>query len=204
METRKERREFFRVDGRVFLYYRKLSKDEKKGLLQGHLIDEEPPVTTIRREGNEEKAATQSRSFDDFDLEELRTRLQRLEEKLDLIIQELSTNRPEEEDVHFEPCFVNISGSGMRLPTRERFDVGDCLEIRVLLPIMPNRPIRLLGEVVHVMDSPERIRKIGRNQIYGTGVQFISLLEEDRQRIVQYTFHRQASEIRDLRSNLPS
>jgi hypothetical protein len=188
MEKKEERREFFRVDGRVHVYYRKISEQERQDLLDQKRGKERPPVDRDPGGGEKDLALGDTSPFQDLQLEELRGCLQRLEEKLDLIIQQVISHRRDDEDVHFEPCFVNISGSGMRLPTRERFEVGDCLEIRVLLPIMPNKPIRLLGEVVP----------------FDTGVKFISLLEEDRERIVQYTFHQQAREIRDIRTKLPT
>jgi c-di-GMP-binding flagellar brake protein YcgR len=204
MEKKEERREFFRVDGRVHVYYRKISEQERQDLLDQKRGKERPPVDRDPGGGEKDLALGDTSPFQDLQLEELRGCLQRLEEKLDLIIQQVISHRRDDEDVHFEPCFVNISGSGMRLPTRERFEVGDCLEIRVLLPIMPNKPIRLLGEVVHIMETSERVCQIGKKFPFDTGVKFISLLEEDRERIVQYTFHQQAREIRDIRTKLPT
>jgi len=70
---------------------------------------------------------------------------------------------------------------------------------------MPNQPIHLLGEVIHILDTPDSVRKIGKRYRFDTGVKFISLLEEDRERIVQYAFHQQARDIRETRSvEIPS
>ena len=205
METWEERREFFRVDGQVHLWYRKVSEEEKRHLFQRHRSRERSRRKPTPLEDGKDTSVEQYQPFENPELEQLRACLRRLEEKLDLFLEQVNANPSEDEDVNFEPCFVNISGSGMRLPTKERFEVGDCLEIRVILPIMPNQPIHLLGEVIHILDTPDSVRKIGKRYRFDTGVKFISLLEEDRERIVQYAFHQQARDIRETRSvEIPS
>jgi hypothetical protein len=185
-----ERRSFFRVEGRVYLNYRKVAEEEKEDLLN------EMHAQEIVFAGGSLEAGGQD--IEDPVLQCLDIRLQRIEEKLDLLLGRSDYRRGvEKKDLSLTPCVVSISGSGMRFPTRERFKAGDLLEVMVMLPIMPDHFIRLLGEVVHTL---KRMDRKGANEIpYDTAVKFVSVLEEDQERIVRFTFLRQTQEIRARR-----
>jgi hypothetical protein len=185
-----ERRSFFRVEGRVYLNYRKVAEEEKEDLLN------EMHAQEIVFAGGSLEAGGQD--IEDPVLQCLDIRLQRIEEKLDLLLGRSDYRRGvEKKDLSLTPCVVSISGSGIRFPTRERFKAGDLLEVMVMLPIMPDHFIRLLGEVVHTL---KRMDRKGANEIpYDTAVKFVSVLEEDQERIVRFTFLRQTQEIRARR-----
>jgi hypothetical protein len=185
-----ERRSFFRVEGRVYLNYRKVAEEEKEDLLN------EMHAQEIVFAGGSREAGGQD--IEDPVLQCLDIRLQRIEEKLDLLLGRSDYRRGvEKKDLSLTPCVVSISGSGIRFPTRERFKAGDLLEVMVMLPIMPDHFIRLLGEVVHTL---KRMDRKGANEIpYDTAVKFVSVLEEDQERIVRFTFLRQTQEIRARR-----
>jgi hypothetical protein len=139
-----ERRSFFRVEGRVYLNYRKVAEEEKEDLLN------EMHAQEIVFAGGSREAGGQD--IEDPVLQCLDIRLQRIEEKLDLLLGRSDYRRGvEKKDLSLTPCVVSISGSGIRFPTRERFKAGDLLEVMVMLPIMPDHFIRLLGEVVHTL-----------------------------------------------------
>lgn len=181
-----ERREFFRVEGQVRLHYKKL---------------EEPEESHVPRElsalGEEDRTAGDhgSRQDDLRGLElsekelllEILQKVAGLESRLDKMRDLIGRSLPGP-GVPLRPCFVNISGCGMRFPTKERFQVGDQIEVSVELPITPNHVIKMVGEVVHVLEIGQ---EGGDSPPYQTAVRFISVNDTDRERILRYTMHRQ-------------
>jgi hypothetical protein len=198
MEPRRERRDFFRVEGQVLLEYRKMESDEPGRFppwfrvpvsVHGHdPISPHGTATVLGDEGPRGRI-----------LEGLVQRLQRIEEKLDALL--AAETRPfQTEGECLEPCLVNISGSGMRFPTRERFRVGDRLEVTVILPITPHHPVRLAGEVVHVLDTGHDGDQGPGARPFDTAVRFVSLSDPDRERIVRFTMAQQYEAVRSLQS----
>lgn len=182
-----ERREFFRVEGRVRLHYRKVSRKPVEFEDQGQ---GEP-----QRKVEEKKRGRDSMALEQMDtgeiLREILERILAMEERLDALWNFFSTRWPAEE-LELVPAMVNISGCGMRFPTKERFQVGDMLEVTLELPMTPHHLIRLSGEVVHILE-PDGLGP------YQTAIKFLTVSESDRERIVRYTLDRQYQEILSTR-----
>ncbi len=181
-----ERREYFRVEGLVRLHYRKVEDGEQgSSILEG---------SSAGQEATEPGTSESSRdSFFPGELSEkeilleLLSKMASLEARLNGMQEILSRKLPGPE-VNLRPCFVNISGCGMRFPTRERFQVGDQVELSLELPMTPNHIIRLVGEVVHVLETGEGTED---SCSYQTAVRFISLNDSDRDQIIRYSLQRQ-------------
>jgi hypothetical protein len=192
-----ERREFFRVDGEVLLRYREVSEEEREAILkqtsaQQLAFFEEPPLNKGPNvESHPEAQIHPERLFD----EQVLKRLNQIEEKLNVIMNKLIAPVVPKDEFAVEPCLVNISGSGMRFPTRERFEIGTWLEVVVVLPVIPDRYMRLLGQVVHTMPT-----LVDGGQDFNTAIKFESILEDDREQIIRYTFLQQAQRIRYRRN----
>lgn len=90
-----------------------------------------------------------------------------------------------------ERIAVNISASGIRFAVDHAFDMGDLIEVKMLLPTNPAVGIVAYGKVV----------RIERPETAGTMVSlhFIYLTEEVRDVIIQYTLKRQRDIVRRYR-----
>lgn len=191
-----EKREYFRVEGQVRLYYRKLEGSQESYASQEPCDFWKEASSGCGRDSQEEFLCSLELSEKELLLEILR-KLASFETRLEKMQELLGRSLPGP-GVPLKPCFVNISGCGMRFPTKERFQVGDQIEVSVELPMTPNHVIRMVGEVVHVLEIPEH----GESQpSYQTAVRFISVNDTDRERIVRYTLQRQYDLINQARKS---
>ncbi len=90
-----------------------------------------------------------------------------------------------------EKTQVNMSATGMRFRSKDRFEVGDTLEIKMLLPARPPFGVILYGGVIRADDAGN-----GETEI---ALRFDEMSEELRNEIVQYSLLRQREIIRKSR-----
>jgi hypothetical protein len=111
--------------------------------------------------------------------------------KLDLLIhmvladefKELMTSSPKE---------VNVSASGIRFISEESREMGDLMEIRMILPMAPLLFVRLVGEVIRqkaLTSTPVTSR-------YAVAVKFLKIDTDTREDIIRYLFMRQREVLR--------
>jgi c-di-GMP-binding flagellar brake protein YcgR len=84
---------------------------------------------------------------------------------------------------------VNISGTGIAFYSSRSFQVGDQLEIRIILP--PFVPIRLKAEVLRVQPGKEDL------QGYFIAGRFISISYEDREHIIRHILKVQKKQLQE-------
>lgn len=70
----------------------------------------------------------------------------------------------------------------MRLNSTEHFNIGDMLEIRIVLQMYPAKVLQLYGEVVR-MDA-----SASRPNTHTVGIRFVGMTEEVRSEIVRFDF----------------
>jgi len=90
------------------------------------------------------------------------------------------------------PKDVNISASGIRFIADRSHDMGDVIEIRLILPTVPLLFVRMLGEVIRqkaVTSTPQTER-------YAVAVRFLKVDPETREDIIRYLFRRQREVLR--------
>lgn len=109
--------------------------------------------------------------------------------KLSLILEKLQFD--DEGFVKAEVRHVNVSASGIKFRIDEKVDVGDTVEIKMLLPTCPPTGIITYGSVV-------RSKDLGNNQ-YEVALHFTDIEDEVRDEIIQYTLKRQRELIRRQR-----
>jgi hypothetical protein len=112
--------------------------------------------------------------------ERLNQWLQSLNAKLDYLLSLFVPQREGFVTMTFEP--LNISGSGMRVHVRERFTIGEVLEIRLVLETFPSKVLHLFGEVVRVGLAADR------TDYYTVGIKFLGVDEEVRKEILKFDF----------------
>lgn len=160
-----EKRESFRVDDVFPLLYSKVDRDmplRRSGFLAAWF-----PETP---EGNEpDRTVTPA----------LWKMLTTLNSKLNLILERLHLG--DEGLLKAENRQVNMSASGMRFRVKEKIDIGDILEVKLLLP--PAMPLLIHGKVVRMSESADGD--------YNVALHFIDVDDEIQDRIVYYALNRQ-------------
>jgi len=106
--------------------------------------------------------------------------------KLGLILERL--NLESEGLTRAESIAVNISASGIRFPSSEKFSLNDVLEVKMLLPTNPALGLLAHGKVVRVDDV--------KNGAHETSLHFLDLVDDVRDVIIQYTLKRQREVVR--------
>ena len=101
--------------------------------------------------------------------------LNMLHAKLDYLIRQAS---PKREDV----APLNISGSGMSLIAHESFNIGDILEIRMILQTYPSKILYLYGEMVRIEATPQKAES------YTVSVKFRGMNDDVRNEILNFDF----------------
>lgn len=112
--------------------------------------------------------------------ERLNMWLNMLNTKLDYLI---SLDTPKLEDIvamAFRP--LNISASGMSLMAKEQVNIGDILEVSVVLSTYPPKVLYLYGETVRIGAAPV---KIGGFII---GIKYINMNKEVSDEIIKFDF----------------
>ena len=113
--------------------------------------------------------------------------------KLDFIIN-LLMKREVDPVFHEKPRLVNISGAGLRFRVSETLRKGDTCVIKMFLPVLPVRVIKVLGGVVRAKDFSKN-----GNNLTEVSFNFDMIADEDRETIIHYTFKRQRELLRETR-----
>lgn len=109
--------------------------------------------------------------------------------KLSLILEKLQFD--DEGFIRAEMRHVNVSASGIKFRVDEKVEIGDTVEIKMLLPTCPPTGIITYGNVV-------RSKDLGNGQ-YEVALHFTDIEDEIRDEIIQYTLKRQRELIRRQR-----
>lgn len=109
--------------------------------------------------------------------------------KLDLILTKFQIQ--EEGFARIESRDVNLSACGIKFKIKESLDVGDIVEIKMLLPTHPPSGVIAYGKVVRVIAFDE-----GE---YEVAVNFTEIDDDAKEEIIQYTLNRQKEIIRKQR-----
>jgi len=120
----------------------------------------------------------------------LRVILQRIEEKLDLLLQAQQGGAPLSLG-QIEPQRVALSGSGLETGTAEPFRPGDPVKVELLLPGTTPRPITALARVVY---GPSRRVSEGQESV---ALAFSHVDESDRDAIVRHVYDVQRLMLRE-------
>lgn len=117
-----------------------------------------------------------------------------LHRKMDILIETVSPERrtlvevPKERDV----C---ISASGMRIQLDSPATPGQMIMLCIVLPFIPPANIFVTGEVIR-SEMPEDTCH-GEDSGIGTGINFLTIKEDDREALIRYIFKRQRDMLRD-------
>ena len=116
-----------------------------------------------------------------------------INEKLDIVIDLLGGEKSNQNTIEVQET-VNISGSGVSLVVSSSVDVGLLLDISLFIPNFPLGVFNIQGEVIRV--EPKRGDNSG---LYEIGIKFLNISDEERERLIAYTFRQQRRTIRDIK-----
>lgn len=118
--------------------------------------------------------------------------LVQIDEKLDLVLNKLEGKNTgsAKNDLEVRQT-VDISGSGVSLVLNESVDIGQILRIMIKLPGFPFGRFEAYGEVVRILPIDENDQTT-----YNAGIKFLNLKEEEKERLISYTFSQHRKHIR--------
>lgn len=166
-------REFSRVDARIPLDVRVVPAEERKDIhsrIAGQTV------------------MTEFQSLPDLEDRVLGDWLKMLNSKLDTLLNMLTFQREGLASLPFTP--VNISAAGLGFISKQWYNKGDVLEMRMMLPMMPPVALYVYGDVVKVEKQVN---------VYNIAVKFIEMDDEIKDEIVKFVFKRQREMLRDKR-----
>ncbi|MBF0559167.1 MAG: PilZ domain-containing protein [Nitrospirae bacterium] len=143
---------------------------------------------TIRSRTSGQATSMETRDLPDLQDKLLNDWIRLLNAKLDTVVNMLVLQR---EGFSTIPVTrVNVSGGGLGFLTRERYALGNILEIKVVLPMMPPVALFVYGEVVKL--------DLLKN-VYSIATKFVAMDEDVRDEVVKYVFRRQREILREQR-----
>lgn len=185
-DLHRERRENFRVNDEILLDYRRLSQREVE-LRRQQYAQDAPSAFALVPEMNElrqQTAILRRQAAQESDV--IARLIEHLDHKLDrvigvLMVHELGSRCP-------APVAVDIGAEGMGFGTAEVFEVGQSLDMRLMMPTT--------GLGLHTFAQVVRCGESGKRDGFNVGVQFQFLRSYDREVLVQHLLQRQSMLLR--------
>jgi len=110
--------------------------------------------------------------------------------------QKIMSNTEDVDLLNRRPTKVNMSGSGIKFKSCECFQVGDLLDVKIILPSYPFFIIQAVGLAVRVekMSKQKSPLKESSNDVV---VKFLAISEENRESIIRCIFTWQRKALRE-------
>lgn len=191
--THKERRRFFRIDDEINLYYKKV--DENIINQSSHISDNvlancslAAALQMISQESRMMMNRIERNSPDIADY------LKLIDSKIDLISQAVMMQGAEfkEKDARN----ANLSASGVAFDSEEALQVGDFLEIKMLLASCM-AVIVAYGKVIYCREKQPPDSRF----MHVVGVNYINMKDQDRELLIKHVVKRQMQQIRESKGH---
>lgn len=176
-----ELREFYRIDAFLPIKYY-ISREQNPGILRQEWI--------ARREQRH--------------IEELEHKEKRWDSRL-VVESAVLPQEPHQESMdHYDdswdtiiPLAANISGGGIRIISHQSLKRGEYALLEILIPLPP----RIVDAVVRVVFTNRNYAAGVDHEYYNTAMQFVFIVERDRDAIIHHISNVQLKRIRQLREN---
>ncbi len=187
-----ERRDFFRIDDEVSLFYKKIDQTRvnKPHQVSDNILNSCSLSTALEMVA-QDSALLLHRL--EKNLPDVADYLRLLDTKIDLIAQAVMMQGFEvsENDTRN----VNVSATGIAFNCEIALKAGDYLEIKMLL-ISSMAVVVTYGRVVYCQSGQSNDNRFP----YFVGIDFINMKEEDREMLIKYVIKKQLQQIRDKKS----
>ena len=181
-----EKREFVRTDLSIQATLAPIDKNEP-----GRKLSLKQIFSSDRDEALDDPDASSSTKHAIYDLAEF---LILINEKIDRISNFLGIDQTDEDSLRVIRT-SNISGSGISMVITHPLEIGQLLNISLSIPDFPLGVFKGRGEVMR------SARLKGKeSHLYEAGFRFLDLNEEQRERLVSFTFRQQRKTIRQRKN----
>lgn len=189
MTKTEDRRDFFRIDDEVSLFYKKI--DEKR-VTEPHQVSDNIlnscSLSTALEMVSQDSALLLHRL--EKNQPDVADYLRLIDTKIDLLAQAIKMQgfQVNENDTRN----VNVSATGIAFNCEVALKAGDHLEIKMLL-ISSMAVVVTYGRVVYCKNGQSNDSRYP----YFVGVDFINMKDEDREMLIKYVVKKQLQQIRD-------
>jgi c-di-GMP-binding flagellar brake protein YcgR len=181
-----ENREYFRIEVRLPIEFRRISHDEYLNLentvkhSSTHIIDKV----------NEMRFLKEIISKDEKETGQIHSYIKLIDKKLDMILDLLNKSR---DDGLYQNRYinVNISGAGINFTTDVNLHEGEHVELKVILPFPPYPKITSLCNVVRSI-----VCNVNGIANWETALTFTTINEEDRDLLINFIFSKEREFLR--------
>jgi hypothetical protein len=177
-----EKREFVRTD--LSIQATLVPIDQKE---LGRKLSLKQIFSSDRDEALDDPDASNSTKNAIYDLAEF---LIQINEKIDRITDFLGIDQADEDSLQVIRT-INISGSGISMVVTYPLQIGQLLDISLSIPGFPLGVFRARGEIMRSLQL-----KGEESHLYEAGIRFLDLNEEQRERLISFTFRQQRETIR--------
>lgn len=197
-----DRRELLRIDDRLLVEYWPVGEAAESG--EGWSLPQVDEAITafIARPTSDLLARAAQETERDASVEaRLAPWLMKVDWALELLLKAVARMSPQGLAVP-QLTEVNISGGGICFETPRRFEPGQQLELRIILP--PFVPIAAVAEVVRAIPARRGApggEARGGSGRFATATRFVSINSEGRERIIRHILQRQAERLRARHTN---
>ncbi len=181
-----ENREYFRIEVRLPIEFRRISYDEYLNLENSV----KHSSTQIIDKVNEMRFLKEIISKDEKETGQIHAYIKLIDKKLDMILDLL--NKSKDDGIYQNRYInVNISGAGINFTTDVNLNEGEHVELKVILPFPPYPKITSLCNVVRSIAC--NINGIAN---WETALTFTTINEEDRDLLINYIFAKEREFLR--------
>ncbi|MCP9473008.1 MAG: PilZ domain-containing protein [Nitrospira sp.] len=182
-----DRREWIRIEDKLLLEYRLEGEQEKTSLLHREMVTDEMIAAAVEKPTTELLA----RSGDLLAQAALIPWIMKVDWLLEVLLKTLAKAHPGCMELA-RVTTVNISGGGIGFVSPQRFNAGDRLALRVILP--PFTPIQVAAKVIRSSPDPQ-----GRGFVLAA--EFVDLGADEQDHLVRYVLQTQAERLRTRRKD---
>ncbi len=187
-----DRRENFRITDEVLLDYRCLPRQEVALRRQAYAQDASSAFALVTEMNELRQQTAILRRQAEQESAVIARLIEHLDRKLDrvigvLMVHELGSRCP-------QPVAVDIGADGMGFSTSEVFEVGQVLDLRLMMPAT--------GLGLHTFAEVVRCGESGKRGGFRVGAQFQFLRDYDREVLVQHLLQRQSMLLRKRKQEL--
>ncbi|MCP9440106.1 MAG: PilZ domain-containing protein [Nitrospira sp.] len=177
-----DRREWIRIEDKLLLEYRLEGEQEKTSSLRREMVTDEMIAAAVEKPTTELLA----RSGDLLAQAALIPWIMKVDWLLEVLLKTLAKAHPGCMELA-RVTTVNISGGGIGFVASQRFNAGDRLALRVILP--PFTPIQVVAKVIRSSPDPQ-------GQGFVLAAEFVDLGADEQDHLVRYVLQTQAERLR--------
>ncbi|MCA1957954.1 MAG: PilZ domain-containing protein [Nitrospira sp.] len=182
-----DRREWVRIEDKLLLEYRLEGEQDKTSPLCREMVTEEMIAAAVEKP----TAELLARSGDALTQAALVPWIMKVDWLLEVLLKTLARAHPGCMELA-RVTNVNISGGGIGFVASQRFDAGDRLVLKVILP--PFTPIQVAAKVIRSSPDPQ-------GQGFVLAAEFVDLGADEQDHLIRYVLQTQAERLRTRRKD---